>query len=376
MAGEGNRFAGERTVKYVLLNKDVVIAEFEVDTIFDTITVAEQFVDLPYWFDDIGNFIRNRRAPKQRENIEELLRLSGCDTLQGFLDISHALSLVDSFWVKRPDSELCWKNVSLYTHPFNEVIAKTAFEGGLHGRPLNTTSPEYGTDGSFAKCWIREGERIRMLKRGSSGSRNAGLEPYSEFYAGQLVKAFTDEFVAYGLRMHNKRICSVCDLFTSEDYGYLPYAAVDRGNSSVESVLNKMKEFGLEDKVKRMFVIDAVILNEDRHKNNFGFIVDNRTQEIVGMAPLFDHNVSLLPYAEEGEFGYGGDYLRRKGPRIGDDWVRTAAMCLDAKTRKVLIQLSDFRFERHAKYNLPEWRLNDLEELIHTVIQRILRFPN
>lgn len=376
MTGEENRFTGERAAKYVLLNKDVEIAEFEVDTVFDTIKIIEQSVELPYWFDNIGDFIRNRRAPKQRENIEELLRLSGCDTLQGFLDISHALSLVDTFWVKRIDSGLCWKNVSLYTHPFNEVIAKTAFEGGLHGRQLSTTSPEYGTDGSFAKCWIREGEQIRMLKRGSSGARNAGLEPYSEFYASQLVKTFTNEFVTYGLRMHNRRICSVCDLFTSEDYGYLPYAAVDRGNSSVESVLCKMQEFGLEEKTKRMFVIDAVILNEDRHKNNFGFIVDNRTQEIVGMAPLFDHNISLLPYAEEGEFVYGGDYLRRKGPRIGDDWIKTAAMCLDSKTRKNLIQLSDFRFKRHAKYNLPDWRLDALEGLIRTNIQKILNFPN
>ena len=142
------------------------------------------------------------------------------------------------------------------------------------------------------------------------------------------------------------------------------------------SVLRKMREFGLEDRVKRMFVIDAVILNEDRHKNNFGFIVDNRTQEIVGMAPLFDHNISLLPYAEEGEFEYGGEYLRRKGPRIGDDWIKTAAMCLDTETRKNLIRLSDFRFERHAKYNLPEWRLTDLEKLIHTTIQRILKFPD
>ena len=367
---------GERTIRYVLLNKDVEIAEFEVDTLYDDITIIKQFVKLPEWFGNLDSFIINRRAPKQRENIEELLRLSGCDTLQGFLDISHALSLVDTFWVKRIDSGLSWKNVSLYTHPFNEVIARTAFEGGLHGRQLSTTSPEYGTDGSFAKCWIREGERIRMLKRGSSGARNAGLEPYSEFYASQLVKAFTDEFVAYGLRTHNRRICSVCDLFTSEDYGYLPYAAIDSRSSTLKDVLRKMREFGLEDRVKRMFVIDAVILNEDRHKNNFGFIVDNRTQEIVGMAPLFDHNISLLPYAEEGEFEYGGEYLRRKGPRIGDDWIKTAARCLDTETRKNLIRLSDFRFERHAKYNLPEWRLTDLEKLIHTIIQRILNFPD
>ena len=236
MSGKEIDLTGERTIRYVLLNKDVEIAEFEVDTLYDDITIIKQFVKLPEWFGNLDSFIINRRAPKQRENIEELLRLSGCDTLQGFLDISHALSLVDTFWVKRIDSGLSWKNVSLYTHPFNEVIARTAFEGGLHGRQLSTTSPEYGTDGSFAKCWIREGERIRMLKRGSSGARNAGLEPYSEFYASQLVKAFTDECVAYGLRTHNRRICSVCDLFTSEDYGYLPYAAIDSRSSTLKDV--------------------------------------------------------------------------------------------------------------------------------------------
>lgn len=376
MAGGMKDFSEERAVKYILLNKDVVIAEFMVDTVFDTITILEQFVELPYWIGNLTDFIRNRRAPKQRENIEELLRLSGCDTIQGFLDVSHALSLIDTFWVKRVDSDLCWETMSLYTHPFNEVIAKTAFEGGLHGRQLSTTSPEYGTDGSFAKCWIREGEQIRLLKRGSSGARNAGLEPYCEFYASQIVEAFTEDLVSYDLRTYNGRICSVCDLFTSEDYGFLPYAAVDRGNSSVESVLRKMKEFGLEEKTKQMFVIDAVIMNEDRHKNNFGFIVQNRTQEIVGMAPLFDHNVSLLPYAEEGDFEFGGAYLRQKGPRLGDNWIKTAAMCLENETRKRLIHLADFKFKKHSKYNLPDWRLRELEALIQKTIQKILSFPD
>ena len=107
MAGEENTFTGERTVKYVLLNKDTEIAEFEVDTLFDDITIVKQYVKLPEWFGNLDSFIINRRAPKQRENIEELLRLSGCNTLQGFLDVSHALSLVDTFWVKRIGSGLC-----------------------------------------------------------------------------------------------------------------------------------------------------------------------------------------------------------------------------------------------------------------------------
>lgn len=114
---------------YYLLNKDVTVARFRVNMRNQVITIDEQYIELPEWFGELDTFIVNRRSPKKRENIEELLKLSGCDTITGFLDISHALSLIDTFWVKEVTSDLCWEDVSLYTHPFNEVIAKTAFEG-------------------------------------------------------------------------------------------------------------------------------------------------------------------------------------------------------------------------------------------------------
>ena len=359
---------------FVLLNKDELLASFHVDEKFDTITIDNVFWNAPDWITDLETFISSRRAPKHRENIKELLRLSGCDTILGFLQISHALSLIDTFWVKPVNSNLTWCDVSLYTHDFNEVIAKTAFEGGLHGRELSTTSPEYGTDGSFAKCWIRENGNIKLLKRGSSGARNAGLEPYSEFYATQIIKAFTDEFVPYDLRSVNGRVCSVCPIFTSEEFGFLPYAAIDKGNTTLRQVLKNMSRYGLDEKAKKMFVIDAVILNEDRHKNNFGFIINNKTQEIVDMAPLFDHNISLLPYAEEEEFKDIDKYMEQKGQRLADSWVRSAAMCLTSDTRKVLIDLMDFEFEKHAKYNLPDWRLDYLNKIVRKMINDILNF--
>ena len=139
---------------YCLLNKDELIAKFDVDPLLDSVIDVTQFRQLPEMFGDIRVFIKNRRAPKHRENIKKLLKVSGCDTLQGFLDVSHALSLVDTFWVKPEGSNLEWKDVSLYTHPFDEAIAKAALDGELPDRGFSTTSPEYGTDGSFAKCWV------------------------------------------------------------------------------------------------------------------------------------------------------------------------------------------------------------------------------
>lgn len=82
---------------YYLLNKDQIIAKFSVDPITGIIDILEQRVELPSWCGDLHAFVRNRRAPKGRENIKKLLRLSGCDTLEGFLSISYALSLVDTF---------------------------------------------------------------------------------------------------------------------------------------------------------------------------------------------------------------------------------------------------------------------------------------
>ena len=114
--------------------------------------------------------------------------MCGCYNLDGFIRVTHALSLNDTFWIKPINSSLEWKNVSLYENQFDETIAKIAFEGGLYGKEFTTTSPEFGTSGSFAKCWVKEDDGIYLLKRGSEGARNAGLEPYSEMYSSQIAK--------------------------------------------------------------------------------------------------------------------------------------------------------------------------------------------
>ena len=43
-----------------------------------------------------------------------------------------------------------------------------------------------------------------------------------------------------------------------------------------------------------MMVFDALIHNTDRHLNNFGVLVDNESNRILGPAPLFDHGNSLF----------------------------------------------------------------------------------
>ena len=58
---------------YYLLNKDLIIAKFSVDPVTEAINIEERLVKLPEWYGELDTFIINRRAPKHRENIKQLL---------------------------------------------------------------------------------------------------------------------------------------------------------------------------------------------------------------------------------------------------------------------------------------------------------------
>lgn len=105
----------------------------------------------------------------------ELLSRTGCDDLEGYIKVSHALSLNDTFWVKGAEDYLQWAEVSLYTNPFDEVIGAAAFGGSVIDADFSSTSPEYSTDGGYAKCWIRENNTIKIYK---AGSQLLVIEPF------------------------------------------------------------------------------------------------------------------------------------------------------------------------------------------------------
>lgn len=88
---------------------------------------------------------------------------------------------------------------------------------------FTTTSPEFGTSGSFAKCWVKEDDGIYLLKRGSEGARNAGLEPYSEMYSSQIARIICRDAVEYSVEKYHNKIASKCRLFTRSRKGMSNY---------------------------------------------------------------------------------------------------------------------------------------------------------
>ena len=163
--------------QYFLMNKDKVIAEVDMDDSFG----SEDFVIrkteddyLPYGMENINTWIENRQAAKHRKKIAQLMRTCGCYTKTGFISMTRCASLTDTFWMKKATDPLDWNKISLYTNDFDETIARISFDGtGLYGMQFTPTTPELSTEGSFAKCWVREkSEGVYLYKRGSEGFIN------------------------------------------------------------------------------------------------------------------------------------------------------------------------------------------------------------
>ena len=326
----------------------------------------------------LESWVKNRSIPRNRAYVSSILSSLGLSLNRPFdiLQVSKGLSLNDCYWVTEEGFEGSFEKFNLYDNPISRVLGEIAFTGYGSSDGIIKSSPELTTNGMLPKCWRRESGVIRLYKGGTTGAANAGYEPYSEFYAAQIAEVLQVNAIPYGLSKWKGILCSTCELFTSKDHAFVPVGRIIR-SGGMKAVREYCRELG-PDYVKAlddMVVFDAVILNSDRHYGNFGFLVDNRTNTITAPAPLFDHGLSLLNYAwgpdlrDKESIGRYADTLQ---PCVYDDFIGTAKSVLTHEHKNDLRKLLEFQFKRHRRYNLPEERLDLVEEIIHRQAMRLL----
>lgn len=363
-----------RKAYYTLMNQDIPILDFICRrNDFDEPEFSElqwHSVYRPIGYRNLTSFLEKRKAPKHRKHIQQLLEQYGCEDLEGFLRITHGLSLNDTFWIREAASTLAWQDVSLYTNEFSEIISHAAFDGTISETDLSSTSPEFGTDGRYAKCWVREADGIYLYK---SGSAHYEIEPLCEYLASQLSEVLCPGAVPYDMDFHHGKLACKCPLFTSERIGLAKAGAVFQGQEhTLPELLRFFASIGSEDAFRRMCVLDAIILNTDRHYGNFGVLFDTITMEIRGMAPVFDQNRSLLPELDNDQLADPEKYLQLYHPRLGKDFVLTARALLTDTIRSDLEQLRAFTFQQHPTIHVEQERLDALSKIVQGQIQKIL----
>ena len=328
-------------------------------------------LDLDLTPEGMNSWLRHRTIPKNRAYVHSFLAKCGLNLNRpmSIINVCKGLSLNDSYWVVEEGFEGKFSDYNFFENRFSNILALIAFTGyGSSLRSSLNSSPEFTTNGMLPKCWRRVDGRIMLYKGGTSGASNTGVEPYSEFYATQVAEAMEINAISYGLSRWKDTLCSTCELFTSKDRSFIPVGRIVKkgGFKAVEDYYSKLdaeyqRAFG------DMLLFDAVICNTDRHLGNFGFLIDNATNEIVAPAPLFDHGNSLFNFAGTDCWTSANalqEYADTLLPNVYDDFFGTAKAHMNNESREKVRRLLNFRFKRHSRYNLPPKRLKMIEEQI------------
>lgn len=336
-------------------------------------------LDLELTPESLSRWLRHRTIPKNRAYVHALLAKCGLNLNRpmSIIKACKGLSLNDCYWIVEEGDDGTFSKSNLYDNPFSNVLAALAFTGyGSSPRSSLRSSPEFTTNGMLPKCWRRINGKVFLYKGGTKGASNTGFEPYSEFYAAQIAQMLEINAVPYGLSQWKGELCSTCELFTSKDVSYLPVGRiVTKGGMAAVSACFDQLGPRFVSALNDMLLLDAVICNTDRHFGNFGFLIDNHTNQIMAPAPLFDHGNSLFNFAGTDCWDDPAEldsYIETLVPSVYDDFIGTAKQVMSSEHRKMLRKLLTFRFKRHPRHNLPPKRMRMIERQVQKRARMLL----
>lgn len=239
----------------------------------------------------------SRDNAKQIYNMFHISQSNDKKTRAKICLLCHGVTVTDSYWIKLENDKKTWEQVNVRQNRFKEII-----DIALHGQnPSITTNPicpELTTKGLFKKAWIRDSQtkELYLLK---SDKHEGNINTRCEVLASKVLDCFTNvEHVQYSGRVRNtksgKMYVDKCKNFVDEQRSFvearevMEYCRVRKVNYEEWALSNFGSSFA------NIAVVDYIIMNTDRHDNNYGFMMDNHTGNIVGMAPLFDYNLALV----------------------------------------------------------------------------------
>lgn len=242
-------------------------------------------------------WLRARSLPRRRRYADNICRLYGCNTnaTEMIIAASMGLSLEDAYWVVPHASTTRFEDVTPYLNSFSETVAQTAL-WGCANEPTQEISPELVTQGTLRKAWKIEPDGMRALYKGRSYEAEPG-EPASEAIASLLAEAMGIAHVPYRVTTIDGEPFSICPNFTTLESSFVPYCSISGVRRGLNDPLTLAWMLG-EDQLERLrsiLVFDALVCNYDRNSGNYGFMRDNTTGQLTGVAPMFDNGRSLFP---------------------------------------------------------------------------------
>lgn len=287
---------GERKVAQINTRGETVIFD---ETFFPYDLYLEDECDFDTLINNMNNFYHwcaSRVLSLDRQYAKEILNSIGMaqaltDRDRAHISLSyHCVSLTDVYWVKKQNEEITFEKINLYDHSLNEAVVPLS----LRGKSMTVTNQELAQDlstkGCFPKAWIRRGNEFLLLKDGGEEIVD------KELLASRLCQCFDFKQVRYAEGFYEGQRVTESKIVTSKRYSIVSKMAFEIYAQNHD--LDVLEECLRIDKETYygMNILDYLVGNIDRHPENWGFLVDNETNEYVSLYPIMDFNQSFGSY--------------------------------------------------------------------------------
>lgn len=267
----------------------------------------------------VNDWFRGRGIPSWRKDLEKLLDKLGVSSSVELLNKYYGLSLSDQYWLKDVNSAVKYEDINFFTNDFEyEAYLDASLDSSsksIVSLDKNIfKSPNNTTDGMLQKGWIIESGK-RVLVKGTYTSNKE--EPINEYLASQICKRLGFDYCNYEVEWSDKtKLISKCNDFINENEelisAYDIYNSEKKPNNISDyefyiQILEKHNVPDARENMENLFILDYLMLNNDRHLKNFGIIRNVNTLKWEKVAPIFDTGESMQcdKYTDEINFSSG-----------------------------------------------------------------------
>lgn len=323
-------------MKCILMNKnkEVLSAEYQlslgvfteiyevIDIDFAPVILKNSYKNNEDLKVSLSEWFKGRGIPSWRDDLDLLLAKLNITTPTELLDKAFGLSLSDQYWVKPFDTNIEYKDINFFEHDFedSEFTSATFSNTRDTNAKISLISPNNTTDGRLKKTWIIENGKRYLIK---GGYKNEVMQPFNEVLATMICERLGFKHIPYTIDIVKDKVVSKCECFINKNTELVSAYQILHNNCDLDkayetyiNILESNNISNAREEIENMFILDFLILNEDRHLNNFGIIRNVETLNWIETAPIFDNGQSLniLDYNDEeviingdGRFFYGVD---------------------------------------------------------------------
>lgn len=298
-------------MKYTLMHKEISVCDITIDSKNQISKINEIHnanhlpVGTGVWRNNqpnkstLNEWWTDRSIPTSRSGVRQALETLNLSDTKMLLTKCFGLSLSDHYWIRPFErTDIAWKDINFFNNPFSEDIGDILLGKAVEKDNFDFSSPDNTSDGCLKKRWkIIDGKRC--LIKGGSGIRQ---QPFNEKIATIVMQRLNIPHIPYDVIFVDDEPYSVCENFVTTDNELIPawrmlkLANKPNDVSFYQHFVNCCNSVGVKNVelfLDQMIVLDYIILNEDRHFNNFGLLRDPETLEYVSFAPMYDNGTSL-----------------------------------------------------------------------------------